>query len=139
MSLSLVLLLLAGHPIHTSVLELAWDARSRAITGTLRVFEDDLSLAARSARQDASAYALGRVHLRSAAGPIALEGCGTKRVADAVLLCVRGTATTLRGLYVRNTVLMDLHDDQINIVRVQGPRSRTLLLTATAPEQAVEP
>lgn len=127
------------HPIHTSVLELTWNERSGALSGTLRIFEDDLSAAARSAGVDATAYALARVRLTAAGRIIALTPCGATRLADAVLVCVRGTVASLRGLRVRNTVLMDLHDDQINIVRIQGSRPRTLLLTAAAPEESLSP
>lgn len=127
------------HPIHTSVLELTWNERTGEVSGALRAFEDDLSAAARSAGVDRTAYALARVRLTAAGKIVALSPCGARRLGDAVLVCVRGTAASLRGLRVRNTVLMDLHSDQINIVRFQGSQPRTLLLTTAAPEQSLSP
>ena len=130
-------LLLAAHPIHTTVLELAWDARTGALTGTLRVFEDDLSAASAAAGLDAADYARGRLGISADGKAVALAPCGARRVADAVLLCVRGSIAPVKGLRVRNTVLMERYSDQVNIVRLDGRAPRTLLLTLSAPEQAV--
>jgi hypothetical protein len=131
----LALLLSLPHPIHTTVLELRWDARTRGVEGTLRVFEDDLLAASSRERLTASAYVLRHLELTVAGKPVPLRACGERRAADAVLVCLRGETGDPRGWRVGNSILMDRYDDQINIVRVDNWTSTTLLLTKRSPSQ----
>lgn len=134
----LLALAFALHPIHTTVLELRWEARSGRLEGTLRVFEDDLLAATADAGASTAAYILKHVAIIAGGRSVVLETCGKRRVADAVLVCLRGTVRDARGMRIRNTVLMERHADQVNIVRVEHPVSTTLLLTRRSPEQAAE-
>jgi hypothetical protein len=135
-------MLLLAHPIHTSVLELRWEApgagAARSMQGTLRVFEDDLRAASGDAGVTASAYVLR--HLRVVVGghSAAVATCGERRVADAVLICLRGEAPSPGDVRILNTILMDRHPDQVNIVRLSGACATTLLFTADAREQTAE-
>ena len=132
----LVALMIAAHPIHTSVLQLRWDARDRSLTGTLRVFEDDLTAAATRARVDATTYALSHLAVRESGRELPFSSCGATRAGEALLVCVRVALHDARSIRVRNTVLMDLHEDQVNIVRLERQTTTTLLLTRLAPEQS---
>lgn len=123
------------HPIHTTVLELRWDARAGVVGGTLRVFEDDLLAASRDA--GVSAYVLRHVGVFAGSGRVPLQTCGERRAADAVLICLRGPVSTGSNWRIRNTMLLDRFEDQVNIVRVELGTTRTLLLTRRSSTQAI--
>lgn len=125
----------APHPIHTTVLDLTWEERARTVHGVLRIFEDDLLAA--SSRVGVSAYVLQHVELTAGGRPIALETCGERRSADAVLICLRGAAQDSRSWRIRNTLLMDRFDDQVNIVRIEKNGASTLLLTRASSARTV--
>lgn len=133
----LMALSLALHPIHTTLLEVQWDARSGKLDATLRVFQDDLRAAAAAARVSETEYVLNTVTIIAGGRPTVLEICGVRRAADAVLFCLQGRLSDARNVRFRNTALMELYADQFNIVRVLRPANRTLLLTRAAAEQAV--
>jgi hypothetical protein len=129
------LLAISPHPIHTTVLELKWDTRTNAIQGTLRVFEDDLLTASKPG--SVAAYVLRNVELTAGGKPSTLETCGERRAGDAVLICLRGTAATSAAWRIRNTLLMERYEDQVNVVRVDTGKPKTLLLTNRASSQSI--
>jgi hypothetical protein len=137
-TLLLVLALLNAHPIHTTVLHFRWDARSAVLEGTLRIFDDDLRGAAKDAGLSPKAYVLKHVGVVAAGRPVPLTPCGEQRVADAVLVCLRGRADDLRGLRVRNELLLERYADQVNIVRVERGSAATILLTRATPQRSIE-
>lgn len=126
-----------AHDIHTSVLDLRWDAHNSALSGTLRVFADDLAQGARAAGVAPQAYVLRSVQLRVATGVVPVAWCGERRVADAVLICLRAATAGARPTRIRNTLLLERYEDQVNVVRVESPRAVTLLLTRGDPERAI--
>lgn len=130
------LALLFGHPIHTTVLELAWNPHTQVVQGTLRVFEDDLLAASRSAGVGATEYVLRRFRVLSEGQTVRVTACGERRAADAVLICIRGSTRQLRHLRIHDSILTDRHPDQVNIVRLDGACTATLLFTRETPEQA---
>lgn len=136
--LLLTLALLGAHPIHTTVLHLRWDARSAALEGTLRIFEDDLRGASADARVSTSAYVLKSVGVVADGRAIPLSVCGERRVADAVLVCLHGIAKDTRDLRVRNELLLERYADQVNIVRLERGVATTILLTRSTRERSIE-
>jgi hypothetical protein len=131
--------LFAAHPIHTTVLHLQWNARSAILEGTLRIFEDDLRAAAADARLSASAYVLRSVGLTAAGRVVPLEVCGERRTGDAVLVCLRGSMEAARDVRVRNDLLLERYEDQVNIVRILGDRPVTVLMTHGTREVDISP
>lgn len=136
-----------AHEIH-STLTVA-RVTSGALELRVRVFADDLSRvvalsAGRAVPMDSSVRApeLARYvaeHL-SAFGPsgqrVMLEPCGMERVREVYLLCYR-TAGSRPVVSLRNSMLTDLHDDQVNVVQViAGAARRSHLLTKDAPTLA---
>jgi hypothetical protein len=133
--LLLALAIAVPHPIHTTVLELKLDPGSNAISGTLRIFEDDLRAA--SGKAGTVAYVLRNVELSASGKVVGLEACGERRAADAVLICLRATAPDPGPLQIRNTLLMERFEDQVNIVRVDKGAGSTLLLTRRSSTQTI--
>lgn len=134
------------HEIH-STLTIA-RVTAGALELRVRVFADDLSRvvaqsAGRPMPMDSSVRApeLARyvaAHL-GAFGPsgqrVLLESCGIERVREVYLLCYRTAASAVVKL--RNSMLTDLHDDQVNVVQViAGSARRSHLLTRDAPTLA---
>lgn len=132
-----------AHPLHSTITELVDDRAHGVVRATVRVFADDFGTAvSRSARGrgvaatgpgwDAAvlSYASQSFGLRDVRGrPLALRLCGARRAGDMLWLCLEApTDQPLAGLQVRNAVLCDLFDDQVNVVQgtVNGER-RSLL------------
>ena len=137
------------HEIHSTL------TVARVTTGSLelrvRVFADDLARvvalhAGRAVPNDSSVRApeLARYvaeHL-GAFGPsgerFTLESCGIERVREVYLLCYRTVEEARPVVMLRNSMLTDLHDDQVNVVQViTGAARRSHLLTKDAPTIAV--
>ena len=134
-----------AHPLHTTITELVLDPVRGTVRATIRVFVDDLRTAVshtargRSLRSDdprwedaVASYVTGTVSLRDARGQaVPLRSCGTRRVGDAVWLCLATDAARDAGaLQIRNAMLCELHEDQINIVQsVVGGARHSLLFT----------
>ncbi len=124
--------LLAVHPMHTSVTELAHEPRSRTVAVTVRVFADDFTATAGVGDSAAAGYLRTKLMLTDRAGrPIALRWERLEPAGDALLLRLRGPAPAgLAGVRVRQAVLCDRFADQVNIVRASyGGRSASLLFT----------
>jgi len=132
-----------AHPLHSTITEIVIDPARGTLRATVRIFADDLrSAVARTARGrslpadgpawDAAvlAYATSSVAVRDARGRmLALRHCGTRGTGDLLWLCLEGDVARDAGvLQVRNAMLCELYDDQVNVVQngVGGAR-RSLL------------
>lgn len=130
-ALSLVPGVANAHPLHTTMTELTEDRARGIVRATIRVFADDFGTAvtrsvrgraiAPGAEWDAAAiaYTARAFAMIDAAGrPLALVSCGIRRTADLVWVCLEArTPRKLETLQVRNAVLCDLFDDQVNVVQ----------------------
>lgn len=132
-----------AHPLHSTITELVLDPTRGTVRATIRVFADDLrSAVMRTARGrsvppggpawDAAvlAYATSVVSLRNARGEtLALRHCAMRRSGDLVWLCLEGEVARDSGvLQVRNTLLCELYEDQVNVVQgTIGGTRRSLL------------
>lgn len=132
-----------AHPLHTTITEIVVDPARGRVRATVRVFADDLRRAvSRTARgrslepgdtgwDDAMvSYAAGNLALQDAReNALPFRSCGMRRSGDLVWLCLEADSARDAGtLRIRNSMLCDLFDDQINVVQsvVAGAR-RTLL------------
>ncbi len=135
-----------AHPLHTSLAELTYDAKTGAVQLSLRVFVDDFTRAAiafqkkQNAVRPASStaaqspliqYSLASIVLTDSRGQrVSFASCGGKRVGDLMWLCFRGRAAPGGHLRVLSQVLFDNFKDQINIVQASsGDRHANLLFT----------
>jgi len=133
----------AAHPLHSTITEILRDQPHGTVRATIRVFADDLRSAVVRAAHGRSvppsgpgwdaavlAYATSVVSIRTARGEaVPLRGCGTRRSADLVWLCIEGeVARDAAPLQVRHAMLCELYEDQVNVVQgtVDGTR-RSLL------------
>ena len=150
MTLGLALLALSvdpsragAHPLHSTITELVTDPKSGTVRATIRVFADDLRAAVlQSARgraisadgpgwdAAAFAYASGVFALQDAHGhALPVRSCGIRRSADLVWLCVETSVSRdVAPLRVRNAMLCELYDDQVNVVQGNVGTSRRSLL-----------
>jgi hypothetical protein len=134
---------LAAHPLHSTITELVEDRARGVVRATIRVFADDFGTAvARSARGRVSpasgpawdaavhAYATTAFGVQDAQGhAIPLRSCGMKRTGDLLWLCLEApTNQPLSALRVRNVVLCDLFEDQVNVVQAAIASERRSLL-----------
>ena len=131
-----------AHPLHSTITELVEDRAHGTVRGTIRVFADDFGTAVTRSQRGrispagpqwdaaALAYVASVFGFTDAAGrPLALRSCGTRRTADLRWICVEApSAAGLASLKVRNAILCDLFDDQVNIVQaaVGGTRHSVL-------------
>lgn len=133
----------AAHPLHTTFTDVAIDSARGGLRLTLRVFADDFGTAAmRHARLPAPAegplferaaarYITSRVQLLDAGGRVtSLEWGGARREGETILLTLFAPGVrSLSGLRIANSLMFELFDDQINIVRTVSGERRTLLFT----------
>lgn len=124
---------LAVHPLHTTHTDLVDEGGGR-VRVTIRTFTDDLHAAV--ARRDAAAgdsavarYVRNAISLRDRAGtPAALTWDSARREGDITLLSLHAILPGgLRGASVRQTMQMELYDDQVNVLQAQAGRSTSLL------------
>lgn len=135
----------AAHPLHTSLTEITHGSPSGTITVRVRMFAQDVDSALSVGRQRTIApdgHVLGYVNrhvaLSDARGnAVALVSCGITREGEALFTCLRGAPGSLPStLTLRNDLLFDLFDDQINIVQVVSAGSkRSLLFTRHSPRK----
>ena len=127
-------MLVGVHPMHTSITDLVHDPRSGQVTIVIRTFVDDFSSAAGGVGDSsAAAYLRPRLSLTDRTGrPVVLRLERVEPVGEAVLLRLRGHAPGgLSGGRLRQALLCDRFDDQVNVVRVAaGPRRVSLLFVA---------
>ena len=131
-----------AHPLHTTLTQLSYDASTRVLNVSVRVFADDFSAAVMPRERPAGhvippdsamlRYVIGRFTLLGAGGaPTPLRWCGTRRDGEVLFLCFRATAQpSPSGARLRNALLSDVFADQVNIVQASyGGARRTLLFT----------
>ena len=132
-----------AHPLHSTITELTEDRARGVVRAMVRVFADDFGTAvSRSSRGkvaptsgaawDAAvlSYATSAFGIQDAQGhALAIRSCGMRRTGDLLWLCLEATTTQpLAALRVRNAVLCDLFDDQVNVVQgTAGGERRSLL------------
>jgi len=132
-----------AHPIHSTITELVSDPARGTVRATIRVFADDLrSAVLRSAlgrtlpangpawESAVLAYASSAFSLQGSRGrALPLRSCGVRRTADLVWLCVEaGVGRDAGPLRVRNAMLCELYEDQVNVVQGSVGGSRRSLL-----------
>ena len=139
-----------AHPLHTSLAELSYDASTRVLNVSLRVFADDFAAAV---TRGTGARAVGALPPDSAmyryvaerfavaapgGGPVALRWCGVRRSGEVLLLCLRATAVPpIAGARVRSALLTEVFSDQVNLVQASyGGRRQMLMFT---PRTGVKP
>lgn len=136
---------LAAHPLRTTITELTEDRGRGVARATIRVFADDFATAvkrvARNAALPSSGPAWDAASLRYASfaftfadksgRALSARSCGVRRTADLLWLCLEVDAVNgLSALTVRNTMLCDLFEDQVNVVQgTIGGARRSLLFT----------
>lgn len=132
-----------AHPLHTTLTELTVDSARHVVRVVVRAFSDDLgaAMARRSpghapqpggAAWDtaAFAYATSAFTIADHTGrPLTLRGCGIRRTGDLLWLCMETESRTgATGLQLRDAVLTEVYDDQVNIVQVTIAGARRSLL-----------
>jgi hypothetical protein len=131
-----------AHPVHSSLTEIA-RAADGGITLRIRVFADDFATAAARlagvrppadhAVSDAIAarYVATVVRVTDDGAAVELTLAGQRREGEVVWLELRGGGKRRGGsLRVLNTILFDLHADQVNVVQSNRRSGRhTLLFT----------
>ncbi|MEP7002188.1 MAG: DUF6702 family protein [bacterium] len=142
--LTLVPQLALAHPLHSTITELTEDRSRGVVRATIRVFADDFGTAVSRSTHGravptgpqwdaaAFAYVASVFGFTDRAGhALPLRSCGTKRTGDLLWICVEATSGTgLSQLQVRNAVLCNLFDDQVNVVQAAvGSARRSLLFT----------
>lgn len=126
----LAALALSAHPLHTTMTELTEDRAHGVVRATIRVFADDFGKA-RGGKPELDYVASVFAFTDRGGRPLALRSCGTRSTGDLLWICVEAaSADGLGALKVRNGMLSDLFDDQVNVVQgtVAGAR-RSLLFT----------
>ena len=114
--------------MHTTLSEVTTDPSRHTLRVVIRVFADDFSkVVARGAHPSvgqvsddaAIAYLRTTLVLTDAGGrTIPFHACGIKQTADLLWVCVEtAPQAAVSGLKMRNRVLCELYDDQVNIVR----------------------
>lgn len=124
-----------AHPLHTTVTELTEEGGEVRVS--MRVFADDYAAGVATAR-GATPHERERVYvgssflLRERNGRVVrFTWCGARYEGEVVFVCLRAAAPSgLRGGQVRNAILFDVYDDQVNVVRARySGRARSLLFT----------
>lgn len=126
----LLLALLAVHPLHTTLTQLAWRPSDRSVELTIRAFAEDFQAVAGDTDSSMAAYLRSAVTLTDRAGhSIPLNWCGVRRTDDVLWLCVRAAAPDgPRGVRLQVRVLFERFGDQINIVQAAYAGRRESLL-----------
>jgi hypothetical protein len=130
------------HPIHSTLTELVEDRGRGALRLTIRVFADDLGVALTRAsavaiptagpgwEAAAARYATSVVEMRDARGrALVLRPCGIRRTTGVLWLCLETALNeSTQGLQLRDAMLCELYDDQVNVVQgVIGGARRSML------------
>ncbi|MBC7563022.1 MAG: hypothetical protein H7305_08905 [Gemmatimonadaceae bacterium] len=140
---------LRAHAIHTTMTVLT--TTPSGPTPNIRAFADDFSATVarfpgRRAPADSSApavdvtrYVNAHFTVYDGAGRVVtLESCGIRRANELYWLCFRAvTPQSGTGVRLRNRMLTELHDDQVNIVQVENRGARRTLLFTKASAAAL--
>ena len=131
-----------AHPIHSTLTELVEDRRHGALRLTIRVFADDFGVALTRAsvvavptvgpgwEAAAARYAASVVEVRDVRGrSLVLRPCGIRRTSGVLWLCLETALVgSTQGLQLRDAMLCELYDDQVNVVQgVIGGARRSML------------
>jgi hypothetical protein len=126
------------HPMHTAVIEIAYDGTTTAAAIRIRVFVDDFTAAIQvppgTAAGDSATvrYVTSSFTVVDRTGTrLMLRWHGFERVGDVLVLRFDAAAPAgLAGGRIATTLLSERFEDQVNIVRATyGGRTRTLLFT----------
>ena len=134
---------LQAHVIHSTLMEVT-RAPDGMVAVRIRTFADDFSAAvARHVKgtqrsdyvtpdADAARYLAATLVLTdSHSTSVPLTFVSQQRTGDVVWLELRGSSTSLSGASIRNAMLFELHEDQVNIVKASyGTTSFTTLFSA---------
>ncbi len=151
------LLALARHTYHSSILELRINPQQQQVEIALKVFTDDLENALSRGRpqhltlQDPRVVPLADAYLRSHLElalpftssrqprlPLTLQFLGMQPEKDAYWLYAKAKLPrAATAVWLRNTVLLDLFSDQMNIVNAEGSGKKVSELYRAGHEQAV--
>ena len=125
-----------AHPIHSTLAEVTIVPRTGVARIVVRVFADDFATAIARAHADrppadpgseALGYVRGALVLSDGDRALPLRFCGTRRLGEVRWVCMETTSRVpTGGLRLRNALMMDLFDDQVNVVRsfvTKGARS----------------
>jgi hypothetical protein len=132
----------SAHPMHSTLAEVVEDHARRTLRVTIRVFADDFGLALTRASRataaaggpsweaDAARYTASVVGVRDSRGrTLALHPCGIHRASGVVWLCLETDAVmSTQGLQLRDAMLCELYDDQVNVVQGVFDGARRSLL-----------
>ncbi len=132
-----------AHPLHNSYAELSYAQETGKIAVSVRVFTDDfishitspagtVGSKGGTPERRAAAYIGRNLSITDGRGtPIPLRWCGWKRAGEMTAICLEGVAPARpANLRIRNTILMDMFADQLNILRsTRGTSKKTVLFT----------
>jgi hypothetical protein len=124
------------HPMHTAVIEIAYQPASGVAAIQIRVFRDDFGtvLAPGGSPMDSTmaGYVRHRFHLIDRAGrTLPLYWQGAEQSGDVVVLRLTAPAPEgLRGAQLSSALLCDRFEDQVNIVRASYEGHTSTLLFA---------
>jgi hypothetical protein len=151
------LLALARHTYHSSILELRINPQQQQVELALKVFTDDLENALSKGRpqhltlQDPRVIPLAEAYLRSHLElalpytssrqprlPLTLQFLGMQPEKDAYWLYAKAKLPrAASAVWLRNTVLLDMFSDQMNIVNAESGSAKASELFRAGHEQAV--
>lgn len=134
--LALLQLLLYLHPIHVSITEIDHDEKTRALRVMVRIFIDDLELSirnginepemdlldpgeGRTTDQLVKTYVNERLRITADGRPVKLTYLGHEIEGPAMICYIEGeNVKKFNTIEVTNTVILETHDDQSNLVNV---------------------
>jgi hypothetical protein len=134
------------HPLHTSLTRIETDDRGN-IAVRVRAFSDDFAAAVARATGSvvgpdytvnagaAERYIASGFQLRVGGQVVPLRLLSQKRDGDVTWLELRGSCTgSLSGAMLESRLLMEFHEDQVNIVQAHhGGKSHTMLFSRGVP------
>ncbi len=144
-------ILVAWHPLHVSVTEIAYDEKERELEIIMRIFTDDLETAIRARNNQpdldllnpatsttnnlVKEYVLERFSVTLDGKRQALNFLGTQPEGDALLCFIQvRSVKKWKTIEVVNSVITETYDDQSNLVHVTvGSAVRSLRLMRNNP------
>jgi uncharacterized protein DUF6702 len=132
----------SAHPLHTTLVQLTLDERTRTVESSIRVFASDFAAAVAKRKgatvpsgdlvsdAEAMTYVRTTFLVSDASGhALPLAWCGSRRAGDVLWLCVRAMSTAPPNeVMISDQMLCELFDDQINIVQTTNGRKRASML-----------
>jgi hypothetical protein len=131
-----------AHPLHTTLTEITEDRARGVVRATIRVFADDIDhslkrgahvpapIGSPAWNAAAISYAASVFTMSTKPGvPMPLRSCGVTQKADVLWICLEANAPSgAASLVVRNAMLCDQFEDQVNIVQATFAGSRHSVL-----------